>query len=86
MFKVIEIQATPNPNALKFILDHVISEQPASFIHADAAANHPIASKLFAIKGVKSVLILRDFVTVNKEPGEKWAAIRRKAKAILECA
>ena len=67
-FKVIDIQPTPNPNAAKFILDSQIAPQPTSFFNAEQAKDHPLASQLFAIPGVASLLLLGDFVTVNKRP------------------
>src|SRR5205823_3854221 len=65
-FKVQEIQPTPNPDALKFILDQPISERPVSFFNAAAAKDHPQAKQLFDIQGVSSLLFLGDFVTINK--------------------
>ena len=82
-FEVIEVQATPNPNARKFMLDRVISPQPISFFKAEAAVGHPLAAKLFEIGGVTSLLLLGDFVTVNKQPQAKWSAITKKVKRVL---
>jgi hypothetical protein len=82
-FEVQEIQPTPNPNAAKFILDKTIAQRPTSFFNAAAAAGHPIAAKLFEIEGVSSLLLLGDFVTVNKTPQAKWAQINARVKAVL---
>lgn len=82
-FRVLEIQPTPNPNAAKFILDRPISEQPTSFFNADAAKDHPIAAQVFAVKGVTSLLLLGDFLTVNKSPDVKWADISKKVEQLL---
>ncbi len=78
-----EVQTTPNPNAMKFVLDGRITTTPASFFNAEAAGNHPIASRLFAIPGVQSVLLLGDFITVNKAPGMKWTQMTAKVKRAL---
>ncbi|HYE18457.1 MAG TPA: NifU N-terminal domain-containing protein [Tepidisphaeraceae bacterium] len=83
-FKVTEIQETPNPNARKFVLDGVIAEVPTSFLSRDQGKDHPIASQLFDISGVTSVLLLGDFVTVNKEAGAKWPTIIKRVRKILE--
>ena len=85
-FAVKEIQPTPNPNAVKFILDRQIAEQPTSFLRASAAEGHPIAHKLFAITGVSSVLMLGDFVTINKSPETAWPDITAKVKRVLAAA
>jgi len=82
-FRVAEVQATPNPNAVKFVLDRVIAEQPASFLRADAAKQCPPAEQLFAIEGVSSVLFLGDFVTINKHPNVPWPPIKRQVKLLL---
>lgn len=82
-FKVTQMQPTPNPNAAKFILDRPVSEQPTSFFNASAAQGHPLAQKLFAIDGVSSLLLLGDFITVNKSPDAAWSAINARVKAVL---
>jgi hypothetical protein len=71
-FEVVEIQPTPNPNAMKFVLND-----------AKAAANDPLAARLFTIPGVSSLLFLNDFITVNKRPEAKWAEIKRAVKKAL---
>ena len=82
-FNVTDIQPTPNPNAAKFVLDKPIVQQPLSFFSAAAAKDNPIASSLFAISGVTSVLMLGDFVTVNKRADVKWNAITEKVQEVL---
>jgi hypothetical protein len=82
-FSVVEVQPTPNPNALKFVLDGEIANQPTSFFNADAATSHPIASRLFAIPGVSSLLLLGDFVTVNKTADASWPPIREEVRKVL---
>jgi NFU1 iron-sulfur cluster scaffold homolog, mitochondrial len=83
-FKVIDIQPTPNPNAAKFVLDGQIAPQPTSFFNAEQAKGHDLATRLFAIDGVASVLLLGDFVTVNKRAETKWSAITDKIQSVLQ--
>ena len=83
-FRVIEIQPTPNPNALKFVLDRQVSQQPMSFFNAAAATDHPLASRLFEITGVSSLLLLGDFITINKSPDRAWDDITKQARAVLK--
>lgn len=83
-FKVREIQGTPNPNAVKFLLDREISSTPVSFLRPEEGVAHPLASQLFSIKGVISVLLLGDFVTVNKKPEIDWTTITGKVEQILQ--
>jgi len=83
-FRVVEIQPTPNPNAAKFILDRSVSQQPLSFFDAAAASDYPLAKKLFAIPGVSSLLLLGDFITINKSPDAQWDDITDAARSVLK--
>jgi hypothetical protein len=82
-YVVTDIQPTPNPNAVKMVLDREIADRPTSFLQASAASGHPLASKIFAIPGVSSLLLLGDFVTVNKSPNARWADITTRVKRVL---
>jgi len=82
-FEVVQTQPTPNPNALKFVLGAPISATPQSFFNAAAAQAHAVAKRLFEINGVSSVLLLGDFVTVNKQPEVKWSTITPAVKKAL---
>jgi hypothetical protein len=82
-YRIVEVQPTPNPNALKFLLDRPITDQPTSFFSAAGAEDHPIAGRLFAIRGVSSLLLLGDFVTVNKSPDAGWAEIKSGVQRVL---
>ena len=82
-WKVLEVQPTPNPNAVKFVLDGTVSSAPTSFLNAVQAEGHDLGSRLFAVNGVTSVLLLGDFVTVNKSSAARWADITRKVEAVL---
>jgi len=83
-FKVLEIQSTPNPNAVKFVLDRPVADEPVSILHPGDAQHHPLARRLFDIPGICAVLLLGDFVTVNKTPAAKWAGLKAKVKHVLE--
>jgi hypothetical protein len=85
-FRVSEIQPTPNPNAAKFVLDRPVSDAPTSFFNASAAKDHPLAAKLFAIPGVSSLLLLGDFITVNKAPDADWDEITAGVQSVLASA
>lgn len=82
-FVIREFQPTPNPNALKFVLNQPVTEQPMSFLTPAAAENHALARQLFAVAGVTSVLLLGDFITINKSPEAKWPDIKRNVEHVL---
>ncbi len=83
---VTNTQSTPNPNALKYILDGPISRQPVSFFNAEAAKDHSMARSFFEISGVTSVLLLGDFLTINKAPEARWEMITKGVKRALQSA
>lgn len=82
-FKVIRFQDTPNPNALKCVLDRSPPNVPRSYFNASAAAGDPLARSLFAVPGVTSLLISDGWVTVNKSPGAPWGPIRSGVESVL---
>jgi hypothetical protein len=68
---------------MKFVVDRAISPKPMSFFDAESAKSNPLAEALFAIPGVTSVLLLGNFVTVNKQPDSAWASVRKEVKRVL---
>jgi len=79
----ITIQATPNPNALKFILPERKFAKPVNISSPEEAAAHPLAAALMALDGVYNVFMVQDFVTVNKLPDVPWEPLREQAQAII---
>lgn len=80
----IVVEDTPNPHALKFTADRRLNGGPTrSYRSAEAAADDPLAVALFAAGPVVSVMIVGDFVTVNKKPTARWGRLRPKLEAVL---
>ena len=73
----ITVQGTPNPNAAKFTVDRTLVEggSSMSYFDPDTAKNDPLASRLFSVNGVESLLIAEDFVTVTKSASADWEAL-----------
>lgn len=78
----VAIEATPNPNALKFTVGADVGG-PKTFV-AGREADDPTAAELLAIDGVSSVFMTADFVTLSKMPDADWDVIATAAKTILE--
>ena len=80
----VDIQPTPNVNALKFIVNRRLTEgRSQTFRSREDAAAHPLAAKLFAISGVVQVFLLNDFVTVTRDPNAAWDDIATAAEAAI---
>lgn len=80
----VRIDPTPNPNSLKITASAPLSPKPVTYATAAAAAPDPLASKLFAVPGVKSVFVLNNFVTVTKDPAVDWGAMADQLAKIVE--
>ena len=74
MPKVTNIEPTPNPDALKFIVQKpILRSGVRSFRDFGSAVGDPLASAIFALGKVTSVFYMDRFVTVNKEPSAEWS-------------
>ncbi len=76
MPKIADIQETPNPNAVKFILKEPVSSGTShSFDAAAKAADDQLAKSLFEIGEVVSVFYMDKMVTVEKTDEADWDEI-----------
>ena len=73
MPKISDIQETPNPNAVKFILrESVTSGVGRQFASTEQAETDPLAKSLFDVGNVVSVFYMDNMVTVEKEDAADW--------------
>ena len=73
MPKISDIEETPNPNAVKFILREPVSNGTAkSFGSASQAEQDPLAKSLFDVGHVVSVFYMDRMVTVEKDDEGDW--------------
>ena len=73
----IQTESTPNPATLKFLPGQTVLDLgTADFPSADAAANSPLARRIFAAGGVSGVFFGSDFVTVTKSDDVDWQHIK----------
>src|SRR6056297_3309966 len=73
----IQTESTPNPATLKFLPgQNVLEVGTADFPSSEAAANSPLAQRIFATGGVTGVFFGMDFVTVTKEDNVEWDHIK----------
>ncbi len=84
----IQFQETPNPNAVKCVLEMRIpdladSRGPRSYSSAQAAAHDPLGRPLFEIRGVTNILISDRWIAVNREPGVDWKPIKQAVERVV---
>ncbi len=85
MLFIKDVDLTPNPQALKFILNKALTTRASRFFaEKEEAENDPLASKIFGIKGVSSVFYKKDFLTVEKQPSASWLGIQEELINLIE--
>lgn len=81
---VVSAEATPNPNAVKFVTNRRLTEGVArSYYDAQAAAGDAVAARLFALPGVTGVMLLNDFCSVNQDGSVDWDVLKPRIEAVL---
>jgi Fe-S cluster biogenesis protein NfuA len=78
MLNVEDVDLTPNPHALKFILNEkLLNFERRHFGNKADAANDPLASGVFQIPGVVSVFYTDKFITIEKSNEVNWGQIQK---------
>lgn len=73
MPKIADIQETPNPNAVKFLLKEPVSWGTShSFKNVESAKDDTLAASLFAVGNVESVFYMDKMITVEKDDETDW--------------
>lgn len=87
MAKVVNLESTPNPNALKYIVDAPLttgdSRSFASLAEAESSGD-ALAISLLRISGVTSVYYMDRFVTLSKTEAVSFHALHPQAVAAIE--
>lgn len=81
----ITIQPTPNPNALKFILDNdVKTEGKVSFKTPQDCKDIPLAAALFDLRGVDQIHFFQNVITISKFSFEDWDSLEPAVQTCIE--
>lgn len=82
---MISIQPTPNPNALKFILDREVRiDGKTSFKNPLQAKDVPLAAAIFDLRGVDQVHFFENVITVSKFTFEPWDSLEPAVITTIE--
>jgi Fe-S cluster biogenesis protein NfuA len=78
MLMVEDVDLTPNPHALKFILnERLLNLETRQYPDKQSAQSDPFAKGIFDIDGVVSVFYMDKFVTIEKSTESNWGQIQR---------
>lgn len=76
--KVDDVDITPNPNALKFIINETLLQKEQRHYKSKYEAElDPLARGVFGIEGVISVFYAGNFITIEKRPDIDWGNIQK---------
>jgi len=79
MPKIKEIERTPNPDAMRFVLSEPLTNGVTkSFENASEAEGDALAEALFAIESVINVYYVDKYVTVTQDGSAVWSDLLRK--------
>lgn len=79
----IDIQETPNPNALKFLLDNEFATDSKQFNTIEDAKDDKLAERLFSLEGVENIFYLSNFITVTKADKVSWNTLEKEVKTVI---
>jgi NFU1 iron-sulfur cluster scaffold homolog, mitochondrial len=79
MPKIKEIERTPNPDAMRFVLGEPLTNGVTkSFENSGEAESDELAKALFAIDHVINVYYVDKYVTVTQDGNAVWSDLLRK--------
>ena len=79
MPKIAEIEPTPNPNAMKFVLKEPLTWGISrSYDNAEVAKDDKLAAALFDIEHVTNVFYVDHWITVTQDGGADWKELMRQ--------
>ncbi len=87
MPKIAEIEGTPNPNAMKFILKEPLTWGiTRSYDNVEQAKDDPLACALFDLEHVTNVFYVDHWITVTQDGGADWQELMRKIAELIRAA
>jgi Fe-S cluster biogenesis protein NfuA len=84
--KVTRNDPTPNPDAIKFVLDGQIVAAGSRSFRDRQLCEDPVAKRLFEIDEVVSIFFVSNVVTVTKDPFADWGILIPQINQVLEAA
>lgn len=82
--KVLRTDPTPNPDALKFVLDGQLVSAGSRSFRDRLLCEDPVAKALFDIEEVLSVFFVSNVATVTKDPFADWSVVAPRITQVLE--
>ena len=72
----VQIEATPNPNSLKFLPGKTVSKNGSFEITKKDDVKNELVRNLMSVNGVEGIFLSKDFISVNKYDDTSWDEIK----------
>ena len=72
----VQTEITPNPNSLKFLPGKTVSNHGSYEIKKKDQTSNELVKNLLLIKGVESIFLGKDFISINKYSDIPWEEIK----------
>ncbi len=72
----VQTEITPNPNSLKFLPGKTVSNHGSYEIKKKDQTSNELVKNLLLIKGVESIFLGKDFISINKYSDFSWEEIK----------
>lgn len=77
-------ESTPNPSALKFVVNKMITKNAVEFKNIDQSAPSPLATELFKFPYVKEIFIDENYISVTKYDINEWQDITMELRSFIK--
>lgn len=77
-------ESTPNPAALKFVVNKMITKNALEFKNIDQSAASPLATELFKFPYVKEIFIDENYISVTKYDIKDWQEITMELRTFIK--
>ena len=72
----VQSEFTPNPNSIKFLPGKTVSKSGSFEVTKKDETNNELIKNLFSVRGVESIFLGKDFISVNKQDNVEWEEIK----------
>ena len=77
-------ESTPNPLAMKFVVNKKISDQTLSFENIDTTEDAPLVRELFNFPFVTEVFISENYISISKDRTHEWEEVVMEIRGFIK--
>jgi Fe-S cluster biogenesis protein NfuA len=77
-------ETTPNPAALKFVVNKLLTKKSIEFKNIDQTAASPLAKELFTFAFVKEIFIDENYLSITKYDSYDWQDITLELRTFIK--